>query len=103
VQEIKVQTGKCKNPTKVDLPIMTGLEVIKVVDSYGVVLEAVPSPSDLGVAKAYKVWKAYDCISAAWSANPGDDASDTQTASQALGAAAEGIFLHFFMLLHQRM
>jgi hypothetical protein len=55
VREIKVQSGKCKNHTKVDLPIMNGLEVIKVVDGCGAMMEAVPSPSDLGVVEAYKV------------------------------------------------
>jgi hypothetical protein len=64
-REVKVQSGKGKNPNKADLPSLNGLEVIKVVEGRGDVLDAVLSPSDHGAAKAYKVWEAYDCMSAA--------------------------------------
>jgi hypothetical protein len=94
-REIKVQTGKGKNPTKADLPALSGPELSKVVEGRGAVLNAVLSPSDLGAAKAYKVWEAYDCMSAGWRAYPGDDKADTQTATQALRAAAEVCFLAF--------
>jgi hypothetical protein len=87
-REIKVQTSKGNNPTKADLPILNGPEVSKVVEGRGIVLDAVLSPSDHGAAKVYKVWEAYGCMSAAWSAYPGDDAADEQTATQALRAAA---------------
>jgi hypothetical protein len=97
-REIKVQTSKGKSPTKANLPVLNGPKVNKVVEGRGVVLDAVVSPSDLGVAIAYKVWEAYDCMSAAWSADLGDDVADKQTATQALRAAAEG-FLVFWMLL----
>jgi hypothetical protein len=94
-REIKVQTGKGKSPTKADLPSLNGPEVRKVVEGRGVVLDAVVSPSNPSVAKAYKVWEAHDCISAAWSACPGGDAADRQTTSQALRAVAEVFLRHF--------
>jgi hypothetical protein len=49
-REIKVQTGKGKNPTKMDLLALKGPEVIKVVEGRNVVLDAVLSPSDPSVA-----------------------------------------------------
>jgi hypothetical protein len=94
-KEVKVQTGKGKNPTKADLLALSGLEVKKMVEGRSVVLDAVLSPFDHGVAKAYKVWEACDCMSAAWSANPGDDAADIQTTTQALCAATEVFFSSF--------
>jgi hypothetical protein len=89
-REIKVQTGKGMNPTKADLPTMNRPEVRKVVEGRSVVLDAVLSPSDPGASKAYKVWEAYDCMKAAWSADHGDYTTDIQTTAQALRAAAEG-------------
>jgi hypothetical protein len=44
-REIKVHTGKGKNPTKADLLALNGPEVSKVVAGRGVVLDAVLSPS----------------------------------------------------------
>jgi hypothetical protein len=78
-REIKVQTGKGKNPTKADRPAPNGPEVSKVVEGRGVVLDAVLSPSDPGAEKAYKVWEAYDCMSVAWSSDLGEDTADKQT------------------------
>jgi hypothetical protein len=63
-REIKVHTGKGKNPTKADLPALIEPEVNKVVEGHGVVLDAVLPPSDPNAAKAYKVWEAYDYMSA---------------------------------------
>jgi hypothetical protein len=94
-KDIKVQTGKGKNPTKSDRPVLSGPEVSKVVEARGVVQDAVLSPSDHGAAKAYKVWEAHHCMSAAWSEDPGDDTTDRQINAQALRAAAEGFFPAF--------
>jgi hypothetical protein len=63
-REIKVQNGKGKNPTKADLPALIGPEVSKVAQGHGVVLDAVLPPSDPNAAKTYKVWEAYDYMSA---------------------------------------
>jgi hypothetical protein len=87
-REVKVHTSKGKNPTKADLQALNGPEVSKVVESRGVVLDAVLSPSDFGGAKAYNVWEAYDCMSTAWSADPREDTTDIQTTAQAQRAAA---------------
>jgi hypothetical protein len=92
VREIKVQIRKGKNPTTTDLPTLNGPKVSKVVEGRGVVLDAVLSPSDHGVAKTYKVWEAYEYMSAAWSADHKDDAADRQTAAQTLRTASEGFF-----------
>jgi hypothetical protein len=94
-REVKVQIGKGKNPTKADLPSLNGYEVRKVVEGRGAELDAVLSPSDPCAAKAYKVWEAYDCMSAAWSPDPGDDQADRHVAAQVLRAAAEGLFSAF--------
>ena len=98
-----MQTGKGKNPTKTGLPPLNGLEVNKVVKGRGVVMDAVMSPCDPSVAKAYKAWGTYDCMNAAWSADPGDYAAGRPTSTQALRAAAEGFFQHFWMLMQQPM
>jgi hypothetical protein len=95
-REIKVHSGKGKNPSKPNLPSLNGLGVINVVEGRGALLDAVLSPSDPCAANAYKVWEAHDCMSAAWSADPGDDAADRHAASQALRVAAEG-FLSAFL------
>jgi hypothetical protein len=81
-REIKVQTGKGNNPIKADVPALNGPEVSKVVEGRGAVLDAVLSPSDPGAAKAYKVWEAYDCMSAAWSAYHGEGSSTSTTHSR---------------------
>jgi hypothetical protein len=90
-REIKVLTGKGKNPTKADIPAVNVPEASKVMEGRGVVLDAVLSPSDHVTAKAYKVWEGYDCMSA----DPGDDATDRQTTTHELRAAAEGFFSIF--------
>jgi hypothetical protein len=91
-REIKVQNRKGKNPTKADLPALHGHEVSKVVEGRGVMLDAGLSPSHLSAAKACKVWEAYVCMSAAWSATPRDDSANRQTSAHALRAAAEDSF-----------
>jgi hypothetical protein len=95
-REVKVQSGKGMNPTKTDLPSLNGLEVRKVVEGRGALMDAVLSPSEPCIAKAYKVWDAYDCTSAAWSTYPGDDATDRHAAAQVLRAAAEGFVSAFW-------
>jgi hypothetical protein len=94
-REVKVQSGKAKNPTKADLPSLNGPEVKKVVEERGALLDAVLSPSDPCAAKAYKVWEAYDRMNAAWSADAGDNAADRHV----LRAAAEDLFSAFFVVV----
>jgi hypothetical protein len=57
-REIKVHSGKGKNPSKADLPSLNGPGVRKVVERRGALLDAVSSPSDPCAANAYKVWEA---------------------------------------------
>jgi hypothetical protein len=70
-REIKVHSGKAMSPSKADLPSLNGPEIREVVEGRGALLDAVFSPSDPCAANAYKVWGAYDCMSAAWSADGG--------------------------------
>jgi hypothetical protein len=63
-----VQSDKGKNPAKARLLSLNEPEVRKVVEGRGALLDSVLSPSNPCAAKAYKVWEAYDCMSAAWSA-----------------------------------
>jgi hypothetical protein len=93
-REIKVQPSKGKNSTKADLPALNGREVRKVVEGRGVVLDAVLSPSDPCVSRAYKAWEAYECMSAAWSADPGS-CSEYINSSTSTTRSREGIFLAF--------
>jgi hypothetical protein len=58
-------------------------------------LDAVFSPFDHGDARAFTVWGAHDCTSAAWSAYLGDDAADKRTPAQALRAVTE-VFFNIF-------
>jgi hypothetical protein len=91
-REVKVQSDKGKNPTKVYLASLNGHEVRKVVGGRSAWLDAVLSPSVPCAAKAYKVWEACDCMSAAKSADKRDDAADRHAATQVLRAAAEIFF-----------
>jgi hypothetical protein len=55
-REVKVQSGKGKNPTKANLPSLNGHEVRQVVQWRGALQDAVLSHSDPCAAKPYSVW-----------------------------------------------